>query len=210
MTKSIAENILQTLDAIRSDSKFDGFKTFCYAFPTHLETEAILFLGINPSESENQPLYFKYKLEQRGNENPYFKKMEDISIFCKNPWTHLDLFHFRKTNQEEIYQILESENGVAYLWEQLQLTGKLIKEAFPKVIVVSNALAGIFLGKEQDKQRNINVWLGYDFVFDDKLGTYRWNNIPVFFSGMLSGQRALDKGSYERLRWHIKKCLLEM
>jgi hypothetical protein len=39
------------------------------------------------------------------------------------------------------------------------------------------------------------VWLGYEFKFDNKLGTYRWKNIPVFFSGILSGQRALEKGS---------------
>ena len=26
----------------------------------------------------------------------------------------------------------------------------------------------------------------------------------VFFSGMLSGQRALDLGSYDRLKWHMK------
>lgn len=25
--------------------------------------------------------------------------------------------------------------------------------------------------------------------------------LPVFFSSMLSGQRALDRGSYERLKW---------
>lgn len=31
--------------------------------------------------------------------------------------------------------------------------------------------------------------------------------IPLFFSGMLTGQRALDNGSFERLKWHIKKAV---
>jgi hypothetical protein len=32
-------------------------------------------------------------------------------------------------------------------------------------------------------------------------------NIPIFFTSMLTGQRALDKGSYARLIWHIKYAL---
>ena len=47
--------------------------------------------------------------------------------------------------------------------------------------------------------------------FDDTIGTYRIINNPdfkdtiVFFSGMLTGQRALDNGSFERLKWHLNK-----
>jgi hypothetical protein len=40
---------------------------------------------------------------------------------------------------------------------------------------------------------------------DDNIGTYRFNeNTPVFLSGMLTGRHALDLGSYERLKWHLK------
>ncbi len=53
----------------------------------------------------------------------------------------------------------------------------------------------IFSEKNKIKKKKTNVWLGYEFKFDNKLGTYRWKNIPVFFSGILSGQRALEKGS---------------
>jgi hypothetical protein len=31
--------------------------------------------------------------------------------------------------------------------------------------------------------------------------------IPVFFLSMLSGQRSLDRWSYERLIWHIKQAV---
>ena len=51
---------------------------------------------------------------------------------------------------------------------------------------------------------------GYDFVFNDDIGTYLWNNTPVFFSSMLSGQRALDIGSMERLKWQVKRALQEI
>jgi hypothetical protein len=53
--------------------------------------------------------------------------------------------------------------------------------------------------------------MGYEFEFDEKLGTDRiitkgdLFGIPIFFSSMLSGQRALDTGSEKRLIWHIKR-----
>jgi hypothetical protein len=46
--------------------------------------------------------------------------------------------------------------------------------------------------------------------FSKLFGTYKINlgdkQIPIFFSGMLGGQRALDKGSSERLQWHIQRA----
>ena len=53
--------------------------------------------------------------------------------------------------------------------------------------------------------------MNFEFEFDDTIGTYRIINNPdfkdtiVFFSGMLTGQRALDNGSFERLKWHLNK-----
>ena len=48
-------------------------------------------------------------------------------------------------------------------------------------------------------------------IFDDKIGTYKITlnekSVPVFFSSMLTGQRALDKGSFERLKWHVKNVI---
>ena len=76
--------------------------------------------------------------------------------------------------------------------------------------MVCNALARVFMGKEKEKEKNTGIWMDYEFIFDDKIGTYRWEGKPVFFSSMLSGQRALDKGSLERLQWHVKRTLQEI
>ena len=52
-----------------------------------------------------------------------------------------------------------------------------------------------------------------DSKFDEEIGTHRItgkNNLqgtPIFFTSMLTGQRALDLGSYERLIWQIKYVL---
>jgi pseudouridine-5'-phosphate glycosidase len=69
----------------------------------------------------------------------------------------------------------------------------------PKVIVVSNAFVSNILQAE------------LDIVFDETLGCHfidlKNKAYPVFFTSMLTGQRALDKGSMMRLKWHIKRVL---
>jgi hypothetical protein len=107
--------------------------------------------------------------------------------------------------QNKIESILKAQNGPEFLFWQLQLSDKLIKYANPKIIVVCNALARLFLGKEKDLEKNDKIWLGYDFEFSENIGTYYWNKTPVFFTGMLSGQGQMDKGSLERLKWHIRQ-----
>ena len=46
--------------------------------------------------------------------------------------------------------------------------------------------------------------LDFDEDFNNEIGTYKIKigekETPIFFSGMLSGQRALDLGSLERLK----------
>lgn len=53
--------------------------------------------------------------------------------------------------------------------------------------------------------------MNFAFKFDNNIGTHIITepeilaSVPVFFTSMLSGQRALDIGSFERLKWHINK-----
>ncbi len=64
------------------------------------------------------------------------------------------------------------------------------------MVVVNNTLSREFLGKN-------NAWLNYNFEENENIGTQTYKNIPFFFTSMLTGQRALDIGSFERLIWHI-------
>jgi hypothetical protein len=69
------------------------------------------------------------------------------------------------------------------------------------------------MGFDKNLERTKGVWMDFDFEFDENLGTHKivnnseLENVPVFFTSMLSGQRALDNGSYQRLIWHIKYVL---
>jgi hypothetical protein len=66
-------------------------------------------------------------------------------------------------------------------------------------VLVANAFAA----------KIVKMQLGLSKVDED--GLYWWpigeQQVPIFFSGMLSGQRALDVHSRERLVWHMKLAL---
>ncbi|MCE9539407.1 MAG: hypothetical protein K8R85_09335 [Bacteroidetes bacterium] len=202
MTINTKDIIEVDLNKIRTNSTYSNFPK-SFLFPETIIQNALLFIGINPSSAKDQIEYDSYNLEQKNNVLPYYRKFENIAEECGMAWTHLDLLFFRETRQNYIKEILTTENGVNFIWEQLKIADNLIKISTPKIIVVCNTQARTFLGK--DKQNGKDEWLNYDFKFDDNYGTYFWEGIPVFFSGMLSGQRALDIGSYERLKWHIRK-----
>lgn len=189
---------------IWDNSKYRDYCVYKYLFPTQLEAKAILFIGINPSYTEEDKDLTNYTLTQKGNKNQYFKKFEDISEFTNTKWTHLDLLYFRSTNQSYVNEIMKG-GGIGFIWEQLQISKRIIEGCNPKTIVVCNSLAAKFLGR--DKKGSTDVWLGFEFVPNEKLAAHTWNGIPVFFSSMLTGQGALDKGSYERLKMQIKNAL---
>lgn len=116
----------------------------------------------------------------------------------------------------------DDDNGKPFLNEQLDISFDIIQKAKPKLIVVTNALAAEFFGKMKSIHHSNNfekIWRGYNLFFEDEqkqtfdpsIGAYRINlgdqNVPLILSGMLSGQRALDIGSFERLKWQIKFIL---
>jgi hypothetical protein len=188
-----------------------------YAMPKIIEKNAILFIGLNPSYEpsrlgEKDRYSHFYSLDQEAGR--YFKKFIEFGTE-EHPWTHLDLLAIRETKQNKVRDI--ETNNLDFIWNNLKLSKKILEASNPKVIVVANTLAKKYMGKDRfkdDSGKEHNIWMGYDFgkIQDD--GTFRIVNkdsnlkgIPVFFTGMLTGQRALDLGSFERLKWHVKKVL---
>jgi hypothetical protein len=176
---------------------------------------SIMFIGINPSFEENsQGIHHEfYVVEKEGRSHPYFNKFKDISKRVKCDWTHFDLLFLRETNQNSINEIYSKPNGVDFVLKQLEISKKVIIEAKPIVLIVSNTMARHLMGFDKNEDGTAGVWMGFDFVFDESLGTHKivnnseLENTPVFFTSMLTGQRALDNGSFERLVWHIKFVL---
>lgn len=194
---------------VKDKSPFDrGF-----AFPGIIEKDAVLFLGINPSYNKKNgenlnPFYSVGQSIEKG----YFKRFSEAGRFCGATWTHLDLLGIRETNQKTVEALQGDYLG--FICDHLDLSKEILEESRPKVLVVCNTMARRYLGK--DRFGDHNIWMGYEFGDMQEDGAYRIQNkdsklkgVPVFFSGMLTGQRALDNGSFERLQWHIKKVLAE-
>ena len=181
----------------------------------------IIFIGLNPSLSpedrskllkrSNKSLEF-YALD--GDEDRrYFKKFPKISRQTQLSWTHFDLLFIRETKQSKVKQLLKTQAGRQFLYRQLMVSklvlNQLIEKDKPKIFVVNNTLAREFLGKDRpiNYADNQEYWLNYKFDWDEKLGTYTYKESPFFFSSMLTGQRALDRDSFERLIWRILDML---
>jgi hypothetical protein len=187
-----------------------------FAAPRFLKINSILFLGINPSFIESKdkgPGYYDLYVPDQEIYS-YFKKFIEVSIDCEIDWAHLDLLYFRETKQEKVDDFVYGKaEGLDFISKQLVLTKELIELTKPQIIIASNTKVRQLLGFDKKVEKNQDVWLGYDFEFDYNIGTYRIKtegvlyNVPIFFTSMLSGQRALDNGSFKRLKWHIKFAL---
>lgn len=197
--------------------------------PEVVDKNSLLFIGINPSfkkgskiQENEKPIGFYQKKLKNNRDIQYFEKMKNVAEYCKTDWTHLDLFFIRETKQELIESL--SYNSIEFLNAQLKISFEIIKRAKPKLIIVANAFASEFFGKKKEtKHKKLDkIWFGTDFYFENniwkkettfnsEIGTYEielYNNlVPIIFSGMLSGQRALDIGSFERLKWQTKMIL---
>lgn len=191
-----------------------------YAMPKEIKEGAILFVGLNPSFPEgDESGSHLYDLTQDA--GGYFAKFKDIAEKCGDTkWSHLDLLPVRHTNQGDV----EREIVFRYWYiieEYLKTVSKNILESTkPKAVVVVNATARLLLGKDQDEdakqEQDKKIWMGLKFDFNETNGACyvtdsdELKDVPFFFSGMLTGQRALDLGSYERLKWHVAKVVQEI
>lgn len=204
----IEDTFKKEIDLIWNDEKYQNvpFIERGYALQSEIPYSSILFIGINPSFNEIKTIEkesFFYNNEGKELIHKYFKRFREISEKIKINWSHLDLLYIRETDQKKVKSIFKNEIGRLFLLEQLMISKKIIENSKPKIIVVSNTLArDLFLQECK-----------FEIFFDDTIGTHRIINntqlegIPVFFTSMLTGQRALDNGSYVRLVWHIKFVL---
>lgn len=206
--------------------KHEGYKVskLVPLFYPDLKPGLILFVGLNPSFSQkgfkkilkgtsyeyvlnildefysyqdfNESKVIAYQdIERYSREkHPYFKRFREISKEINIAWEHVDLLLIRNTKQEEIEELINSHKE--FLDEQINLMIELIYQLNPIAVIVENAFASKLI--QEKLQLN----------FDNEYGTYLTDKkIPVFYSGMLTGGRALDLGSLERLKWHIKYCI---
>jgi hypothetical protein len=201
---SVKNDFGDQIEDIWNNKEFDSIiiKERGFAVQDEIARNSLLFVGINPSYN-NKPEKIFYNNEH-SEVHPYFKKFIDISNKVKLNWSHIDLLFIRETSQNVVKDMGSEHLGHRFFEEQLKISIAIIEKTQPKIIVVNNTYARDLLKRK------------FDFEFDEEIGTHRiksqnsLNNCPVFFTGMLTGQRALDLGSYERLIWQIKYVLKKM
>lgn len=184
----------------RSPFLFDNYKT----------SPKVLFVGINPAYKDsldglNIEEFKKHEIKVRGIKKEeayqYFRPFYD---FTSN-WEHIDLFFLRETNQNLVKEMLgyKSSRLNDFARSQLDLFIPRLEIIKPAVIVVNNALASNII-KSEFKKYIVNADFNKEGFDRLKLNDF---NIPIFFSGMLTGQRALDIESRRRLIWQVKKLI---
>ena len=192
------------------------------------QKDCLLFIGLNPSfnikglkklmmdEIYDPETYFWWESRENFDperdvnrqkkayrEYPYFARFREISKHSNIPWDHVDLFFWRQTSQKDFKKLILADTKSKSLnnfgKSQLEISSAIIEDASPRCIVVANAFASDIYKDH------------FSLEFSNKEGCYKQEiagkTIPVFLSSMLTGQRALDNYSYERLRWHLSKTL---
>ena len=116
---------------------------------------------------------------------------------------HFDLFQMRETSQKEMLKVLQKPrtnkdnypNLNGFGEAQYEIFKQVLKFIQPEFILIANAAAAhiVFSKEGIDINDNFNEDYGCHFLnVGDK-------KIPTLASGMLSGQRALDIYSRQRL-----------
>jgi hypothetical protein len=135
----------------------------------------------------------------RENYNQYFAPLTKVVKDCGlQTWTHLDLFLVRETNQNLLLQQIEydeKKNGINQFGKkQVELFIETLNKIKPKCIVVNNATTAVFLSKLLVGEHETMTMISYQ-------------DTPVFFGGMLSGARSMDRFSRLRLVNEIRQTI---
>ena len=112
-----------------------------------------------------------------------------------------DLYPVRHTKQKEFVQFIKHKENKEFREKLDEATKNLIDGIMPDIIVIANAKASelmqkIFFGESEAEKIKLK---------GETKRTYRLNGkkTDMFFSSMLSGQRALDTYSRSRLAKEI-------
>ncbi len=217
------EWVLERDKCKRSEKKISGCKPEeipCMELSDkQYEGRPLLIVGINSGGSDrkhysgNKDDVFVY-----GGDSPYYREMAEFAEKClgfKDGFSELDLFGIVQGNQSVVREdFLENPN---YYKEMFELFLKYSVLTRPKVIIVANAFVCRILCRDkalnldQSKYHYFYKNTEYSLVENDQFGGYTFSTLgfksQLYFSSMLSGQRALDNGSKDNLIWMVRNYM---
>jgi len=186
-----------------------------------LSKNSLLTIGINPSFSEdaikklikdnpipdiwdfyifknryiNAQSWIEFETTAR-EKYSYYSRFKELRDHLRLPWSHIDLYYIRATNQKQFLNRLRHYPDLKK--SQLDLTKKIVTNLSPKMILVANS-KGVL---------EYRAFFDNDIEWSEEKGCYLSTiddqNIPTHFSGQL---KYLDKESFRRLKWGMKNSL---
>ena len=138
----------------------------------------------------------------------YYKQFRALADYVGLELQELEVFQVRETAQKKLIKHLDANPEFAL--RSVELFIKMLDVCNPRAIIIANAGAVKFLcefapnlfpiiqtgGKDEQ--------VGLSAPVDAKIGTHLYRGkVPLFYTSMLTGQRALDTGSRQRLFWHV-------
>jgi len=196
---------------------------FEFQFDEDITNPDVLFIGINPSYNNDKPLVkgaYSKPANKPGYFRPFHKVEQDIKSTYKRDitWTHVDLLAIREPQQSYVENYLyQKKQGIEFVTESLEISKSVLEHFNPKVIVVPNLLGRELLSRNKKTladSRVVGEWMDCEFEFDTDLGTDKFinsgstlNGTPVFFTAMMYGKNSIDRGTFQRLVWHIDAVL---
>jgi hypothetical protein len=134
----------------------------------------------------------------------FFRPYRDLAANLNMEWEYLNLFAYQSAKQADAEARLFKKP--VYLHElnefgarQVELFRELLPLTRPRVVIVASGLAGHVYRKHWKPTFSQDD--GYYF---DRIGEV---SVPIFFSGMLTGQRASDAIARDRLHGQVARAL---
>ena len=147
----------------------------------------------------------------------YYKALAEFTEAClegSHDFSELDLFGIVQGSQNVVKK--DFMDNPDYYKEMFGLFLKYVAKAQPNVVIVANAFVReVLLGKNTLPFKNPKYAPFYDVNYtwkkNEQHGGYTFTigefTCQIYFSSMLSGQHALDKGSRENLAWLVKNYI---
>lgn len=135
----------------------------------------------------------------------YFNKFKFIAEYLNVKIEHLDLIPIRETSQSLVAGIIGQNHE--FKTACLDLFYQTIELINPKAVIIENSVVRDMVLSSAD-QRIKNYFPDYSFkhFINSDVGTpINDNGVAIYYTSMLTGQRAMDLGSYHRLLWSLNK-----
>ncbi len=164
-----------------------------------------LFYDLDSVNSNIKPLGDIHKVFRQN--YSYFKKFNHIAQQLNVNIEHIDLFPVRETSQKLVAKLLSQNQDFTDACFDIFLSA--VKQISPKAIIIENSfIRDLLINSSHPEIRN--YFPSYDFKSfqSNEVGTpINKYGMAVYYTSMLTGQRAIDLGSYNRLIWSLSKFL---